>query len=103
MPENLFSPGKGKPRLVKTTVELPGNEKVAIYAGKAVLEALRIVLSDVTLYNGIRLSQLMGALYEQGKKDGRREVNDRFGEMMGTLSHQNPGRPRKKQKPKKKK
>ena len=99
---NPQHPAKKKPRLVKTVIPLD-NGKVAIYAGKAVLEALQIVSMDMDLYKGVRLSQLLTALYAQGLKDGRREVNDKFGEMMGTLSHQNPGRPRKKKKPAKKK
>ena len=102
MPEHLFSPGKGKPRLVKTEVMLDTG-RVAIYAGKAVLEALQIVSMDMDLYKGVRLSQLLTALYTQGLKDGRRHAVETFHAASETLSYRNPGQPKKKKKLKKKK
>jgi hypothetical protein len=94
---------KGKPRSVKTIVELPDGEQVSIYAGPSILEALQIVSMDMDLYKGVRLSQLLGALYRQGKKNGRAEAFDMVDAVRETLPHRNPGQPRKKKKQGKKK
>jgi len=87
---------------VKTVIHLKG-EKVPIYAGRSVLEAFHVISKDLNLYDGVRLTQFLEVLYEQGKKDGAREVFGRVDELKAGISHQNPGRPRKRKKPAKKK
>ncbi len=83
------------PRSVKTLVPLSkGN--VAVYAGMRVAHALREVTADMDLYQGVRLAQLLEAVYRQGKKDGARDVRDSFEKMMKQIPHLNPGQPRKK-------
>lgn len=83
-----------KPRVVKTLVPLPKGD-VPVYFGTPVAEAFREVTVDMTLYKGVRLGQLLQAVYEQGKKDGARQVRDGFESMMKKIPHKNPGQPRK--------
>lgn len=60
---------------------MPSNgEVVPVYAGQKVGRALDEVQEDLTVYQGVRLAEVMEAVYKQGLKDGR---GDR-----------NPGRPR---------
>jgi hypothetical protein len=82
------------PRSVKTLVPLSkGN--VAVYAGLRVAHALHEVTADMDLYRGVRLAELLEAVYQQGKKDGARLVRDSFEGMMKQIPHLNPGQPRK--------
>ena len=87
---------------VKTVINLKG-QKVPVYAGKSVAEAFHAIAKDLTLYSGVRLTQFLEVLYEQGKKDGARAVFGQVDDLKAKISHQNPGRPRKKKKPAKKK
>jgi hypothetical protein len=83
-----------KPRIVKTLVPLPKGH-VAVYFGKHVAEALHEVTVDMTLYKGVRLGQLLQAVYEQGRKDGARAVKESFDKMMKVIPYRNPGQPKK--------
>jgi len=83
-----------KPRVVKTLVPLPKGS-VPVYFGTRIVQALREVTVDLTLYKGVRLGELLQAVYEQGKKDGARRVKDSFGHMMKQIPHKNPGQPKK--------
>lgn len=85
----------GKPRGVKTLVPLR-NTNVPVYFGTRVAQALREVTVDMNLYKGVRLGQLLEAVYLQGKKDGARHVKESFEGMMKKIPHQNPGKPKKK-------
>lgn len=87
-----------KPRYVLTTLPLMGNKKISVYAGKQIREALLEVSSTMTIYKGVRLSQLLEAFYLQGKKDGARSVFDKVDGLKALISHRNPGAPRKKKK-----
>ena len=59
----------------------PSNgDVVPVYAGQRIGKALDEVMEDMDLYRGVRLNEVLEAVYEQGLKDGR---GDR-----------NPGRPR---------
>jgi hypothetical protein len=84
-----------KPRCVKTSIKL-SKDTVAIYAGVRVAQALHEVTDGMDLYRGVRLTQLLEAVYQQGKKDGARNVRNEFERMMEKIPHQNPGQPRKK-------
>ncbi len=81
----------------KHDIQLPKLGSVAVYAGVKVGDALEELMSDMTLYKGVRLSQVLEAVYEQGRKDGRAEVFGALEEVRRRkdLAHQNPGRPRK--------
>lgn len=87
------------PRYVRTVVTLPGDKKVSVYASKRIRDALTEVSSKMTIYHGVRLSQVLAAVYEQGKKDGARTVFDTVDGLKRTISHRNPGQPQKKRKP----
>ena len=89
---------KGKPRNVKNIIPL-GSKEVAVYATPRVAKALEEVTEDMTLYHGVRLTQLMEAMYQQGKKDGAREafseLDDKLKEVKKAIPHRNPGKPKK--------
>lgn len=89
------APTPKKPRVVKTLVPLPQGT-VPVYFGKHVAEALHEVTVDMTLYKGVRLGQLLQAVYDQGSKDGARNVKESFDKMMKAIPHRNPGKPKKK-------
>jgi hypothetical protein len=86
--------GKRIAKYKKIAVDLPKG-KLSIYAGQKVRSALVEVVEDMTLYKGVRLSQVIQAVYEQGKKDGRKEVVDKFESLRKGLNYLPPGRPRK--------
>ena len=67
------------PRRHEFTMPSSG-EVVPVYAGQKVGKALEEVQEDLNLYQGVRLAEVIEAVYKQGLKDGR---GDR-----------NPGRPR---------
>jgi len=83
------------PRVVKTIVTLPKGD-VSVYFGSRVANALHELTVDMNIYKGVRLGELLQAVYEQGKKDGARQVRDSFDQMMKNIPHQNPGQPKKK-------
>jgi hypothetical protein len=91
-----------KNKSIKTIIHLNG-QPIPIYAGRSVSEAFEVLSKDLTLYSGVRLTQFLEALYEQGKKDGARAVFDKVDVLKDAISHRNPGQPKKKRKPKKKK
>ena len=82
------------PRLHK--VQLPKLGEVNVYAGVKVGRALEEIAADLTLYEGVRLQQVLEAVYEQGLKNGRAEVFDAIDGVSRRkeLVHKNPGRPR---------
>ena len=84
-----------RPRSVKTLVPL-SNGVVPVYAGVRVAHALHELTADMDVYKGVRLAQLLEAVYQQGKKDGARTVRDSFEAMMRGIPHLNPGQPRRK-------
>jgi hypothetical protein len=83
------------PRSVKTLIPL-SRGVVPVYAGVRVAHALHELTADMDIYKGVRLTQLLEAVYQQGKKDGARAVRDSFDAMMRSIPHLNPGQPRKK-------
>jgi len=89
-----MSKRKTKPRYVKTLVPLSKGE-VSVYAGVRVSNALHEVTVDMDFYKGVKLAELLEAVYQQGKKDGARGVRDSFEKMMKQIPHLNPGQPRK--------
>jgi len=53
-----------------------------------VSKALDEVTEDMTLYHGVRLGQVIEAVYKQGQKDGAKKA----------VPHRNPGQPKKNRK-----
>jgi len=88
----------GKPRYQKIDVELPKGE-IQIYAGVKVRSAFDELKKDMTLYHGVRLYQVMEAVYEQGQKSGRKEILDTFDRLADNIksrvNYLDPGRPKK--------
>jgi hypothetical protein len=78
----------------KIDVEIPGRT-LTLYAGQKIRTALAEVTSDMTLYKGVRLGQVMKAVYEQGLKDGRKEVIEHLDEIKEATNYLLPGRPKK--------
>jgi hypothetical protein len=82
-----------------TKIRLYSGAEVTVYAGAKVQAALKDVTDDLTLYKGVRLAQLLEAIYVQGKKDGARdafeEISRGIGEAQARVPHRPPGRPKK--------
>jgi hypothetical protein len=82
-----------------TTIALQGDRRIKIYAGARVSEALATVTNAMTVYEGVRLAQLIEAAYDQGLKDGARTVFDAQrkaqSQLEKSIPHRTPGRPRK--------
>jgi hypothetical protein len=80
-----------------------GTQTVAVYASSHVSTALQAMLGQMNLYDGVKLTQILGAVYDQGRKDGARaafeSVTEKVHEAEATIPHRNPGKPKK---PKKK-
>lgn len=89
---------KGKPRNKKNIIPLQTGA-VAVYASPRISKALDEITEDMTLYHGVRFTQILEAIYAQGKKDGARgafeEVSKRFAEAQKAIPHKNPGKPKK--------
>jgi sulfate adenylyltransferase subunit 1 (EFTu-like GTPase family) len=75
-------------------VELKKQVIVPVRASPKVADALQELSADMDLYQGIKLRQILEAVYEQGRKDGRREVFEVVDEAKKGLPHRPPGRPR---------
>jgi len=86
--------GKNRAKYKKIDVELSSGP-LTLYAGHRVLSALQEIAKDMTLYKGVRLAQVMKAVYKQGLKDGRREVIERLDGIKEETNYLPPGRPRK--------
>lgn len=80
----------------KIDLELPKLGQVAIYASQRVLNALTEIKKDMPLYKGVRLSQVLEAVYEQGVKQGRHDILDEVAKRDKELMKLRPkkiGRP----------
>lgn len=84
-------------RYKKTVVKLR-SKNVAIYASPKISHALKMI-DEMSLYEGVKMIQLIESVYEQGKKDGAKSVFDAFEhkvkEVQKAIPHRNPGQPRK--------
>lgn len=73
--------------------------EVAVYTSARVADALQTIANNATLYEGVRLTQVLEAVYEQGKKDGAREAFEQLDKSLAVVKksvpHKRPGRPRK--------
>ena len=77
-------------------LDLPKLGTVNVYAGVRVGRALDEVQQDLSLYQGVKLLQVIEAVYEQGRRDGRAQVFAAVGELeeRKDLQHRRPGRPK---------
>src|SRR5690606_30900632 len=89
----------GKPRQIKNIIPLVSQD-VAVYASPAVSRAMEEITDDMTLYHGVRLTQVLEAVYNQGQKDGARnaitEIQENINKTIADIPHRNPGKPKKK-------
>ena len=87
---------KSDAHYVRINIALVGKEEISVYAGKPIREALFEISRDMNLYHGVRLAQVLAAVYTQGKKDGARVVFEQVDGLKGAISYRNPGQPKKK-------
>lgn len=87
--------GKNPPNYKRLEVAL-STRPLILYASQKVAAALHEVnILDKTIYEGVRLGQVMEAVYEQGLKDGRREVIEKIDAIKRQTNYLPPGRPKK--------
>lgn len=90
---------KGVPRNIKNVIPM-GDKSVNVYASPTVSKALQEVTDDMNLYHGVRLGQLLEAVYLQGQKDGANnafsQLDEKLKEAKNSVPHRNPGKPKKK-------
>lgn len=77
---------------------IPG-KAITLYAGNARVASALTALSELDLYNGAKIIDLIETAYEQGKKDGAANVITEFERIAKKIPHKNPGRPKKHKKP----
>lgn len=80
-------------------VNLPGFGVVPVYASAKVGRAIDEVSGELDLYHGVRLMEILEAVYVQGLTNGRAEVFEAHEEQARQLraredlKHRNAGRP----------
>ena len=88
----------GKPRNTKNMIPM-GDTQVSVYASPRVSRELDEITEDMTLYHGVRLAQVVEAVYKQGQKDGARNAIEHLDKLVGEVKkavpHRNPGQPKK--------
>ena len=86
-----------KPRYVRTDIALTDG-KISLYAGTKVRDAIREVTQDMSLYHGVRFAEILEVVYEQGQKDGRKEMIEKIEGLKKGVNYLPPGRPKKSKK-----
>ncbi len=78
---------------------LRDSTEVSVRASARVADALEEIVTKATLYEGVRLTQVLEAAYVQGTKDGAQTVftqlDKSLDEVKSQIPHRAPGRPRK--------
>jgi hypothetical protein len=86
-------------RTVANKIKLHKKE-VTVYASPQIGKTLHDMVSNLSLFEAIKLHQLLESMYEQGKKDGARAAFDALEkkviEAEKLVPHKNPGKPRRK-------
>jgi hypothetical protein len=81
-------------------LELSRKTTASVYTGPKTAGALKTMIAKSSLYDGVKLAQILEAVYVQGKKDGAREAFEQLDASVTAakrvIPHQKPGRPRKK-------
>lgn len=79
-----------------------GKSELVLYGGAKLISAINDIINKASLYEGVKLSQIMEAIYIQGRKDGARDAFDSIDrgiiESKKLIPHNRPGRPKKKKK-----
>ena len=75
------------------------SQTVTVSASPKVSAAFNAVAADMNLFQGVKLGQLLEAVYEQGKKDGARTafevLSAKVKEAEKLVPHRSPGKPKK--------
>ncbi len=58
------------PKYVTVRVPLQNKNEIKVYASPKIGKALHEVTTDMDLYHGVRLAEVLEAVYNQGKKMG---------------------------------
>jgi len=76
------------------------NKSIAVYASPKIAHALKDIVGEMPLYEGVKMIQLLEAVYDQGHKDGARKafevITGKVKEAEKAIPHRNPGKPPKK-------
>jgi hypothetical protein len=71
---------------------------VVVYASPRVAKALDDLTANMPLYEGVKVEQILEAMYRQGAKDGARtafdELDRRVADAKKLVPHKNPGHPK---------
>ena len=88
-------------RGLKKLEVLADGEKITVYTGAKVKAAFEEVYAKCQdLYHGVRFVEVLESFYEQGKKDGRREMIAKMDALKVGVKYLPPGQPRKKKRKK---
>jgi hypothetical protein len=72
---------------------------VSVYASPRIADALKEIEKDMAVFHGVKLHQVLEAVYVQGKKDGAAEtfglIDRGVADAKKVIPHRRPGRPRK--------
>jgi len=89
---------KGAPRNKKNVISTTGKQ-IAIYASPKISKAMEII-GEMTVFEGVKVLEVIEAAYSQGKKDGARDAFDHIqtgiAAAQKAVPHKNPGKPKKK-------
>jgi hypothetical protein len=89
----------GKKGFQKIPLKFEDESEITVYAGAKIAGALAEVMGKLNdFYHGVRLSQIVRAVYEQGQKDGRREMIEKMDSLKAGIKYLPPGQPKKKKK-----
>lgn len=79
-------------------LELSTKTTASVYTSPRIAGALKDMYDKSSVYEGVKLLQILEAVYVQGRKDGARAVFEgldaRVSEVKRLVPHQRPGRPR---------
>jgi sulfate adenylyltransferase subunit 1 (EFTu-like GTPase family) len=80
-------------------VKLKKHGEVKVYASPRVGDALKEITENMDIYHGVRLVQVLEAIYAQGLKDGARRVFEGIDKSLVSVKkaipYRPPGRPKK--------
>lgn len=78
-----------------TNIVMNDGKHVKVYASAKIRDALDHITTNMALYDGVRLAQVLEAVYKQGCKDGARNVFAKIDDVKKLVPHRRPGRPSK--------
>ncbi|MFH0953062.1 MAG: hypothetical protein V1873_01900 [Verrucomicrobiota bacterium] len=83
----------------KTVKVALATTELTLYAGRRLVQAVEDIVRNASLYEGVKLAQIMQAVYIQGRKDGARQAFEQldqgFSQVKRLVPHNRPGRPKK--------